>query len=77
MPRKNKNSALEEKSIRIRFRDEAQVAVIKKAAKKQDVSFNRFVIEISERAANVLLKSKTHDGKKVLTDAATEALSER
>jgi uncharacterized protein (DUF1778 family) len=73
----NKNPATEEKSIRIRFRDEAQVAVIKKAAKKQETSFNRFVIEISERAANVLLKSKTHDSKKALTDAATEALSER
>lgn len=76
MPRKDKSTANQEKSVRIRFRDEAQVAVIKKAAKFQDISFNRFVIEIAERGAIVLLKSK-QDSKKQLTDAVTEALSER
>jgi uncharacterized protein (DUF1778 family) len=76
MPAKDKPKK-PEKNVRIRFRDEDQIAVIKKAAQNQDLSFNRFVIEIAERAATVLLKSKIRDSKKHLTDAVTEALSER
>lgn len=66
-----------EKNYRIRFRDEDQLALIKKAAAEQGIPFNTFVIETCETTARVLLKSSPRDGAKVISNAVHVALTER
>jgi uncharacterized protein (DUF1778 family) len=46
---------INERKISIRFRDQAQVAYIKRAATKTGLSFNRFVHLCAENMARTLL----------------------
>jgi hypothetical protein len=60
-------------SIRnIKFKDPAQIALIKKAAEYHDITFNAFVVRVMEHAA-VLALQLPQDG--LLHRIATRALS--
>lgn len=72
LPPKPKNR---EKNYRIRFRDSDQLALIKKAAAQQGISFNFFVADVCEKTARVLLRNAPVDGSKVVTNAVLEAFS--
>jgi predicted HicB family RNase H-like nuclease len=67
----------QEVSYTIRFRDADQLALIKKVAKQQGISFNGFVIDVCERTAKTLQKTNPRDPQKVVSDAINAALTER
>jgi uncharacterized protein (DUF1778 family) len=71
MNNKKKLTPSTEKSVRIRFRNQAQVDAIKQAAKLQKESFNSFVIFASEAVASALTGTKPVDSKAVIAAAAS------
>lgn len=77
MKTKPKTTHSKEKNIRIRFRDETQVKLIRKAAEQQGLSFNMFVIHASETTAKVVLKKNLPTGLSIVADAAKQAHKER
>jgi uncharacterized protein (DUF1778 family) len=77
MKNKQESPSSKEKNYRIRFRDAAQLALIKKASKQQGISFNLFVIHVCETAAKVMLKTKPATGLNIVADAVNEALTSK
>jgi uncharacterized protein (DUF1778 family) len=77
MKAKKKAPPPAEKNIRIRFKDADQVAMIRKAAERGGLSFNRFVIEVSERVATSLLSTKPQDPLQLINDAVHESLTRK
>lgn len=61
-------------NIRIRFTDEVQVSLIRKAALLHSQSFNSFVVMVAEIAAKALADTPPVDNNKVIADAVLKSL---
>lgn len=74
---KKKTSPPQVKNVRIRFKDQDQLDLIKRAAKVHGKSLNAFVISVCEMAAEILVNTEPVDSSRVISRAVREALTER
>lgn len=64
-----------EKNYRVRFRDEQQLRLVQRAAKRHGLSLNTFVTHMAEVTAKLMLKRGARLPLDLLTEVATEVCS--